>query len=327
VTGNAPPAWLEMPAERLRRPPVISRLQGLPFEELDWPNFERLVLRAVRSDRTVLDCQLYGTPGQSQHGIDLLVALASAPADKGAFQCKRVTTFGPADVKESVAKFEAGPWAQQVQEFTLCVASSLESTQIVETIAQERARLADRSIRFAVWDGSKSGVLNVRLKGLPEIVDDFFGREWVRSFNGDEAAARLGERLDGIDFDTLRARLAELYATIFAQHDPGLRVQVSEPIDYLERYVHADVLENTVLEGLGQGVSKRESAGSQSELTNPERTERNDPRPIALALEAFSSRRPAWEWLRDQNSCVVLGEPGYGKSALLRGLALGPVSK
>jgi len=321
--ATPPPAWLEAPPESLGRSPVNTRLQALPFEELDWPNFERLILRVVRSDRTVTDCQIYGTPGQAQHGIDLLAVLASAPADSGCFQCKRVENFGAADVKKAVTKFEEGPWAQRALEFTLCVASSLENTQVVEAIVEERARLADRSIRFAVWDGSQSGALNVRLKALPEIVDDFFGREWVRIFNGEEAADRLGERLDGIDFNALRARLAELYATIFAQHDPGLRVQVSEPIDYLGRYVPADILEDTMLEGIGQGVRQQQSAAALSlEPSNLENKPPSGPRPIALALEAVSARRSAWEWLREQHSCVILGEPGYGKSAMLRQLAL-----
>ncbi len=319
MTGNAPPAWLEAPPEHLGRPPVTTRLQGLPFEELDWPNFERLILRVVRSVRTVTDCLAYGTPGQAQHGIDLLATLTGAPSDQGCYQCKRVQSFGPADIIKAVAKFEEGPWAAKAQEFTLCVASSLENTHVVEAITEERTRLERRGVRFLIWDGSASGALNVRLKALPEIVDDFFGREWVRRYNGAEAAERLGERLDGIDFNVLRSRLSKLYATIFAQHDPGLRVQLSTPIDYIERYVPADVVESTILERVGQGSSQ---PAAPVEPPDPQNPARQEPRPIALALEAVYARRPLWEWLRDQENCVILGEPGYGKSTLLRQLAL-----
>ena len=40
-----------------------------------------------------------------------------------------------------------------------------------------------------------------KLKDLPELVDEFFGREWVRVFCGEDAAARLGERFDQTVFD------------------------------------------------------------------------------------------------------------------------------
>ena len=35
------------------------------------------------------------------------------------------------------------------------------------------------------------------LRGHPEIVDDFFGREWVVAFLGAETAKKLGDHLDG----------------------------------------------------------------------------------------------------------------------------------
>lgn len=150
----------------------------------------------VAADQEVLDCRVYGVPGQAQHGIDLLAVPVADPGEQACFQCKKVDVFRAADVQVAVTKFEHGPWAMQAREFTLCVASALESTDLTDTIVQERTRLAARDIKFRVWDGSSSGELNVRLKDLPKIVDDFFGREWVRAFNGEAAANNLGERLD-----------------------------------------------------------------------------------------------------------------------------------
>lgn len=222
----------------------------------------------------------------------------------------------------AVKKFEEGPWATRTREFTLCVASSLESTELTDAIVEERVRLAARNIVLRVWDGSSSGELNVRLKDLPQIVDDFFGREWVRAFNGPAAVDNLGERLDGIDFAALRERLSELYRVIFSQHDPGLRTWQSDPSEYSRRYVRADIIESAAVEQGSQiGPERREGVRGTATPT-ADRAE-NGPRPTSpSAVNTYFVRRPTWEWLRDKENCVVLGDPGHGKSALLRQLAL-----
>ncbi len=317
-----PPAWLHAPPGQLDRPPVITRAQGLPFDQLTWPDFERLILRVVASDREVLDCRLYGEPGQAQHGIDLLAARITSPGEQACFQCKKVEIFSATDIHAAIKKFEEGPWATLVREFTLCVACSLESTKLTDALLSERERLATHNITLGVWDGSLSGKLNVRLKDLPEIVDDFFGREWVRTFNGHEVADQLAERLDGYDHAVLRDRLTELYRVIFSQHDPGLRHLQADPSDYLQRYVPADIVENAAVEkGSVPEFQRREG----HESTGTQTTERVDevPQTTSTAFaNKYSLRRPAWEWLRGKENCVVLGEPGHGKSALLRQLAL-----
>jgi hypothetical protein len=43
------PAWLDTPPdEAILAPPLDTREQALPFGDLTWQNFERLVLRLVR---------------------------------------------------------------------------------------------------------------------------------------------------------------------------------------------------------------------------------------------------------------------------------------
>lgn len=316
------PAWLYVAPVRLDRPPVITRVQGLPFDQLSWPDFERLVLRVVASDREVLDCRLYGEPGQAQHGIDLLAARIASPGEYACFQCKKVETFSATDIHAAIKKFEEGPWVTQVREFTLCVACSLESTKLSDALLKERERLAARNITLGVWDGSLSGELNVRLKDIPAIVDDFFGREWVREFNGQEVADGLSERLDGYDHAVLRDRLAELYGVIFSQHDPGIPHLQTDPRDYLQRYVSANIFENaTVGQGSAPGFQRSENTESNDAKAIKSVNEVPQATPTMLANK-YSFRRSAWEWLRGKENCVVLGEPGYGKSALLRQLAL-----
>ena len=71
------PTWLETPVTDVppTSPPVQSRPQVLPLNELSWEHFERLCLRYVRSRASVVMTQLYGIRGQKQHGIDLYVRL------------------------------------------------------------------------------------------------------------------------------------------------------------------------------------------------------------------------------------------------------------
>lgn len=70
--SNIPiPSWLETPPNSSIDPPVVSKKQELPFEELSWEDFEKLCLRLVRMESTVEYCQLYGVRGQDQEGIDI----------------------------------------------------------------------------------------------------------------------------------------------------------------------------------------------------------------------------------------------------------------
>lgn len=63
--------------------------------------------------------------------------------------------------------------------------------------------VSNKGIAFVLWDSIQ---LSKKLKEFPELVDDFFGREWVRAFCGSEAAERLGEKFDQSVFaDYLRA--------------------------------------------------------------------------------------------------------------------------
>ena len=316
------PAWLDMPPDAVSiKPPVMSRVQSLPFRKLTWHNFERLILRLVRRQENVRYCALYGTEGQRQEGLDILAV--GAKSDKHTcYQCKNVASFAAADIRDAVTKFLEGKWANNANTFVLCVAVPLQSTQQVDAIAKQTARLECQDIQFVVWDGSEGGILSDALKRLPELVDDFFGRGWVGAFNGDEAAAALGERLDGQELARLRQRLGGLYETIFNRHDPGLRFSGLHRLPYVKRYVPVDLTEHTLLRIAGHPEQTRASNPPREEPPNQaerEQSKSTDPRPWQDIIE---TRRPTLEWLSDKQQCVVLGEPGSGKSALLRYLAL-----
>ena len=85
--------------------------------------------------------------------------------------------------------------------------SSARSTQILEKIEELSKHLDPRSVVFEVWDQEE---LSEKLKGRPELVDDFFGRPWVKAFCGEGAATELGNRLDAREMADLRQELARI---------------------------------------------------------------------------------------------------------------------
>ena len=316
------PTWLSKPPTGpMVVPPTETRSQTLPFSDLSWEDFECLLLRLARRQGDIAHCSLYGTRGQAQEGLDI-VAIDGSSGETICFQCKNVISFNATDISDSVNKFLSGKWAKETSQFILCVSISLGTTQQQDEIVTQQKELASQGITFAVWDGAPGGILSELLKTLPELVDDFFGRPWVKHFNGEDAAASLGDRLDGRDLRHLRSRLYRLYTSVFNQHDPGLRLSGLKRSRYTERYVPIDFTEHTditVLLHSKDEVGEIESSGGLP--TVPDGT-LLEPTPPRIGHGTYQSRRPAFEWLSAKQHCVVLGEPGSGKSALLRYLAL-----
>ena len=108
------PAWLDSPPEaNFPVPPVKTRAQTLPFRELSWENFERLILRIVNREANVSECWAYGDRGQKQYGLDILAELPNASGEFACYQCKRVDKFSSGDIQKAVAKFLEGKCRNQ----------------------------------------------------------------------------------------------------------------------------------------------------------------------------------------------------------------------
>src|SRR5262245_22250448 len=95
------PARLEALPASVPAPPARSRAQELPFEQLEWKNFERLCVRLARSQSDVEDCREYGVQGDDQEGIDLYARTRTDPRYI-VYQCKREKEFGPAKIKSAL---------------------------------------------------------------------------------------------------------------------------------------------------------------------------------------------------------------------------------
>jgi hypothetical protein len=308
---------------------VVTQLQSLPFGDLRWDDFERLCLRLARSDHEVEDARRYGIPGQDQYGIDLFARRAGT-GGYTVYQCKKVERFGPADIGAAVEKFLDGPWVDQADRFVLCTSHSLAPTQLADRLKTERERLAGHGVALTPWDADE---LDILMKDHPELVDDFFGRPVVTAFCGPEAAASLGQRLDGGELADYRRRLHNVYAAVFTQLDPGIPVppgMSDAAVDLRQRYVVPDVTEATQAQASpGTAGPHGKDAGQHPDADAPPgsapRDEASGVPPVVRALPgdaAYRLRQPLGTWLASAQRCLLVGGTGSGKSAALRFVTL-----
>lgn len=301
-------------------PPIDTLEQTLPFDKLEWENFEKLIARIVSQEFAITDTYLYGVRGQDQSGLDILANIKTTEK-KACFQCKRVKTFNALDIKTAVNKFLKGKWAQQTQIFVLCITIPMNNTQQVDEIDNQKKILRQKGIDFIVWDATETGQLSLKLKSLPEIVDDFFGREWVKRFNGFEKAEALGERANGYEVNHLRDRLFKFYSTLFARHDPGLSTSNrNHAIDLRSRYIPSDISEHIERKKIYQFNLEAVQQDNRNTINDDQRD--NEHSYNKQSIQEYESTLPVLEWLGNQENSIVVGEPGLGKSVLLRFLAL-----
>jgi restriction endonuclease len=239
------------------------RVQELPLEQLRWEDFERLCARLVRYEADIEHCQRYGERGQKQQGIDIF-GRHRGGGSYTLYQCKRVQSFGPAAIKDAVDEFMKGTWFSRATKFVLCISESEVPTKHADTIEEQARRLAERNIVFEVWDRERISEL---LKAHPELVDDFFGREWVKAFCGVEVAESLGTRLDAFSAERFRRELGEFYRYLFDSQDPGIPIPRREgarafPLD--ERYVLPDVYVSDVGGVVNEGLARVDSSSESN---------------------------------------------------------------
>lgn len=299
--------------------PVHTRLQHLPLDKLPWDIFQRLCARLAQRSGNVEHSQEYGLPGQNQEGIDIYVRRRES-SSYSVWQCKRYQKFHHSLVEETVSDFLKGSWASKTDEFVLAASVKTEEANLAEAIETQAARLRERNIQFLPLGITQ---ISERLNDHPDLVDDFFGREWMCRFCGAEAADKLSHRhLQPDQIIRLRQLLRRCYMEHFEITDPGLPSLTGsinpdlEPLHLVDRFVPPEILEE-------QQVSHTEilnhSSGDPDKQPRSDVTKNLSP-PIRTRVIARTSvvRHSAIDWLSDSERSVILGDPGIGKSTLLR---------
>ena len=319
-------AWI--PPERFVSLPVLTREQILPLNELPWDIFQRLCTRLAGRCGDVDFCQEYGIPGQNQEGIDIYVRKSGSP-QYAAWQCRRYQdhTVRPSLIEGAVSDFLSGSWVSRTDEFILALSAQTERTELSDVIEAQANRLRERNILFVPLGITQ---ISERLKGHPDIVDDFFGRAWVQEFCGAGAEAKLsGRRLQPAEIIRLRQLLRRCYTEHFDVTDPGLPSLTGyinpddQPLRLADRFVPPDVLEERIL-SRAESVSEvsEEPGAQQSTAEDAENQTPSSPRKARAIPRVTEVRRPAVNWLSNADLSIVLGDAGTGKSALLRCLLL-----
>ena len=150
---TVPGFLLELEEPVVDSPPVQTRILELPFDQLSWKNFERLLFRWARKNSDVEYCALYGRHGQAQDGIDVYARLSGG--EHICWQARNRQHVGASDIEKAVDDFLNGKWATSAKRFVFCVRASLADTRLQDTIEVQAARLLEEGIVFEAVDGSQ----------------------------------------------------------------------------------------------------------------------------------------------------------------------------
>lgn len=310
-------AGLSSPPDRIPFPPVETRPHSLPFGELTWENFERLCFRLASRDEKVAYCSRYGRAGQAQQGIDLFIRFTGDQYDT--WQVKRYEKITVSELKTIVKKFREGDWFKKSKKFVLALRALIDDVSLQLEIDNQTKQFLNEGVEFLVFGGDK---LSDQLRQYPDLIDDFFGRNWVKAFLGQQVADELGVRVDGEEFALIRKQLRSHYISNFHVLEIGISHSELEGIrrtttpSLLGHYTQSDVFwgESDPVDSQIHSTSSKtphDTSGVIGKNTQEE-------------SRAFENNRrlPVISWLTLGEKICVTGEPGSGKSMLLKSLAL-----
>ena len=141
------------------------------FHELGPDVFEDLCRELVQAEDDVTKVERYGTPGQRQFGVDLLIDCKDGSL--GAGQCKSNKFYDGALIRTACDDFleHAAHWKKKgVRTFILFLAADTRRTQLHDERLTQRARLEQKGFSFQVWSGA---LLKTKLRKQRQIVRHF----------------------------------------------------------------------------------------------------------------------------------------------------------
>ena len=331
--------YLFTPVRTVVNPPVETNLQELPIEKLSWEDFEKLCLAIVQLDFKISDCEIYGTKGQTQHGIDIFAKQTNSKYST--YQCKRYQEYSLTNLKDAIKHFENHKFKNTSEKFVICTSCEWNKAQLQDLFEKEKTRFEKANIILEKWDKIQ---LSKKLKKQPQIVFDFFGLAWVKAFNGDLALESLSQnkKLDARQIVKYRTELYSFYSAIFNTQDPGIPIQEINNSSYAiqDRFVVPDVvpyesfelsdnyLDNECLENTHESVIIDEDElyffNNYSYKYDDDYNLTQKKRKAQISNNEYKTdlRKNIDDILSQQHRTVIVGDPGTGKSTLLRFLVL-----
>lgn len=161
------------PSPNVIKPPVQTRLQDLPFNELSWEQFEGLCAALVQVQPVTVSCNLFGVQGDEQQGIDIVAKQRGTKGEEvWAYQCKRYKEYSSGKLKEALDKMA---YTADYYVFMLSIPATAALRQVV-----------DAHPKTFLWDSKD---IARKLKNYPSIVEDFFGGAWCAAFCGQRGSS------------------------------------------------------------------------------------------------------------------------------------------
>jgi len=143
------------------------------------------------SEPGVASCEIYGSRGEPQEGVDLLAPQKDSPGIEVG-QCKCHRDFPPREIRKASDEFlrHLDVWrSRNVRRFILFVASNLGKVQRQREILTQRARFHAQGIAYEVWSADK---IRNKLRPHPGIVATYCKPEahWLLEICGQGAVEK-----------------------------------------------------------------------------------------------------------------------------------------
>jgi hypothetical protein len=324
-SGDTSPLWPETKAPPIVTDPLVDTL---PYRDIGWEHFEKLLVRVAQRVEKLNDVRRYGKRGQRQHGLDIVGWTSDGEAQ--ALQGKDVERFDEHDLQRALEAFRLGNRPFDPKRLILGVAVKADRSQILHTLAEATERL---SIRVELYDAVR---LDELLRYQPEIVMEFFGHDAAVRFCVRSGAVEV-EKPESVQMRDYRARLrlstqfVKLAGIPLPRDHMGRPVAPQVPLDeiYIELQAveeeRSQVLANAEREALLHAIQDAQPGGSTAGgflatlRTMGEYLYRRYGQPFEFGVRPTPAT-PV-RALDLNGRIVVLGAPGAGKSTLLAHLA------
>ncbi len=155
-----------------------------PLHKLDEYAFQNLCCDIFRVEPNIATCDVYGTRGQRQYGIDLLARRKNGDGIEVG-QCKCYEAFSVKDIQEVSDDFFAHweRWStENVRRFVLFVACDLSQRQQQDELSAQTKRFAVVGVIYEAW--SVSNIVS-KLRSYREIVSEYLTEYWVNRICGE----------------------------------------------------------------------------------------------------------------------------------------------
>jgi hypothetical protein len=144
---------------------------------IGWIRFEHLMVFVAEANLGLAGVKFrrYGTPGQTQHGIDL--AGRRADNSYAVVQCKDYKRFTAASLRAAVKTFATGDRPFDAKHLIIAVSSEADTTQLQDELAAQQD--AHPEFTVELWGASQ---INDLLRERNDIVARFWTRETADTF-------------------------------------------------------------------------------------------------------------------------------------------------